>query len=506
MQAMQAKITLDKDYVIGEIDKRIYGSFVEHLGRCVYGGIYEPGHPQADEEGFRRDVLELVKELKVPIVRYPGGNFVSGYRWEDGVGPRENRPRRLETAWKSIETNAVGLNEFCNWAKKAGSEVMMAVNLGTRGIAEACDLLEYCNHPSGSALSDLRRSHGWEKPHAIKTWCLGNEMDGPWQMGHKTPEEYGRLAAETARAMRMIDPTIELVSCGSSNPHMPTQPEWEAITLSETYDVVDFISMHQYFSNAADDTPNFLAQTMSMDSFIRSVVATCDYVKAKRRSKKTLNISFDEWNVWFHSNQADDKVMERTPWGLAPHLLEDVYTFEDALLVGGLLITLLTHADRVKMACMAQLVNVIAPIMTAQDGAAWRQTIYWPLLHASLYGRGTALQPVISSPKYDTKTFTDVPALHAAAVQNEDGGVTIFALTRDLQQPMTLSCELHGFGGYHVGEQIELAGADLKAVNTEKSQPVTPRKAGSAKMSGSVLEALLPAASWNVIRLEKDAQ
>lgn len=500
---MQAKLVLDRDYTIGKVDKRIYGSFVEHLGRCVYGGIYEPGHPQADEQGFRKDVLELVKELRVPIVRYPGGNFVSGYRWEDGVGPRENRPRRLETAWKSIETNAVGLNEFCDWAKKAGSEVMMAVNLGTRGIAEACDLLEYCNHPSGSALSDLRRSHGWEQPHAIKTWCLGNEMDGPWQMGHKTPEEYGRLAAETARAMRMIDPTIELVSCGSSTPTMPTQPEWEAITLSETYDVVDFISMHQYFSNADEDTPNFLAQTMSMDSFIRSVIATCDYVKAKRRSKKTLNISFDEWNVWFHSSQSDNQVMERAPWGLAPHLLEDVYTFEDALLVGGLLITLLTHADRVKMACMAQLVNVIAPIMTADGGAAWRQSVYWPLLHASLYGRGTVLQPVISSPKYDTKTFTDVPCLHAAAVQNEDGGLTLFALNRDLQAPISLCAHLRGFEGYRVAEQIELAGAGLKAVNTEHSQPVTPRTVTGAKLDGEKLEVLLPAASWSVIRLAK---
>ncbi|MCI8622113.1 MAG: alpha-N-arabinofuranosidase [Provencibacterium sp.] len=503
MDALQAKVTLDKDYTIGKVDKRIYGSFVEHLGRCVYGGIYEPGHPQADAQGFRKDVLELVKELRVPIVRYPGGNFVSGYRWEDGVGPRENRPRRLETAWKSIETNAVGLNEFCDWAKMAGSEVMMAVNLGTRGIAEACDLLEYCNHPSGSALSDLRRSHGWAEPHRIKTWCLGNEMDGPWQMGHKTPAEYGRLAAETARAMRMIDSEIELVSCGSSNPNMPTQPEWEAITLSETYDVVDFISMHQYFSNEADDTPDFLAQTLSMDGFIRSVAATCDYVKAKKRSKKTLNISFDEWNVWFHSRQQDNQITERTPWSLAPHLLEDIYTFEDALLVGGLLITLLTHADRVKMACMAQLVNVIAPIMTAEGGAAWRQTIYWPLLHASLYGRGTALQLAVSSPKYDSKTYTDVPYLHAAAVENDEGGVTVFALNRSLSHPLELACVLRGYEDYRVAEQIELAGADLKAVNTEHSQPVAPQKAGNAKVENGVLHTLLPAASWNVIRLEK---
>lgn len=239
---LRATLIADKSFVIAEVDKRIYGSFIEHLGRAVYGGIYEPGHPSSNSLGFRGDVKSLVKELGVPIIRYPGGNFVSGYNWEDGVGSVEQRPKRLELAWRTIEPNEVGTNEFMSWAKEVGSEVMMAVNLGTRGIDAARNLLEYCNHPGGTYWSDLRRNHGVEQPHKIRTWCLGNEMDGPWQIGQKTAVEYGRLAYETGKAMRLIDPDIELVSCGSSSSAMPTFPEWEAVTLEHTYEVADYVS------------------------------------------------------------------------------------------------------------------------------------------------------------------------------------------------------------------------------------------------------------------------
>lgn len=214
----KAQVIIDKEYIVGGIDKRIYGSFIEHLGRAVYEGIYQPESPFADEQGFRKDTLALVKECGVPIVRYPGGNFVSGYKWEDGVGPKEKRPSQVDLAWEVVETNQFGLNEFADWAKKAGTDVMMAVNLGTRGIQESKELLEYCNFKGGTQMSELRKSHGYEAPHNIKTWCLGNEMDGPWQIGHKTAEEYARLANETGKAMKILDPSIELVACGSSTP------------------------------------------------------------------------------------------------------------------------------------------------------------------------------------------------------------------------------------------------------------------------------------------------
>ncbi len=500
-----ARLTLDPDFQISRIDKRVYGSFVEHLGHAVYGGVYQPGHASADEEGFRRDVLDLVRELQVPIVRYPGGNFVSNFYWEDSVGPVAERPRRLELAWRSTETNEVGVNEFARWAKKAGTDLMMAVNLGTRGIEAACNLLEYCNHPSGTKYSDLRAAHGVKEPHNIKTWCLGNEMDGPWQVGHKTAREYGRLADETAKALRQIDPSIELVVCGSSNTGMPTYPQWEATVLEEAYNSVDYISLHTYYGNRLNDTANFLAYSDDMDRFIKTVVSTCDFVKAKKRAKKDIMLSFDEWNVWFHSDAADSDTMGNRPWSVAPHLLEDQYNFEDALLVGLMLITLIKHSDRVRMACLAQLVNVIAPIMTEENGPAWRQTIYYPYLHASKYGRGVALNTALRSSKHDTKEFTDVTDVEAAAVWNdEEDELTIFAVNRDLTDEITLETDLRGFAGYGLIEHIALEHGDFKAVNSAAGETVAPHAAsGQDELDGGMLKSRLGAASWNVIRLRK---
>ncbi|UPO87364.1 alpha-N-arabinofuranosidase [Niallia sp. Man26] len=497
----KAKMILEKDFKIAEVDNRIYGSFIEHLGRAVYGGIFEPGHPEADEKGFRKDVTGLIKELQVPLIRYPGGNFVSGYNWEDGVGPVESRPSRLELAWRTTEPNVVGTNEFMEWAKQVNAEVNMAVNLGTRGIDAARNLVEYCNHDSGSYYSDLRISHGYREPHKIKTWCLGNEMDGPWQIGHKTAAEYGRIAQEAAKVMKWVDPNIELVACGSSNRNMPTFAEWEATVLDHTYDHVEYISLHQYYGNHDNDISNYLALSLEMDDFISSVISIADYIKAKKRSKKKIHLSFDEWNVWYHSREAD-KLIE--PWTVAPPQLEDIYNFEDALLVGCMLITMLKHADRVKIACLAQLVNVIAPIMTEENGPAWKQTIFYPYMHTSVYGRGVALNPVISSPKYDSKDFTDVPTLESTAVYNEENEeLTIFAVNRDLQEGLLLECDLRSFEGYKVIEHIVLENDDIKQTNSATAEAVKPHTNGDAAISGGQLAAMLPKLSWNVIRLVK---
>lgn len=500
-----ASMIIDKAFKVSEVDPRIYGSFVEHLGRCVYDGIYQPGNPLSDEDGFRKDVIELVKELNVPIVRYPGGNFVSSFVWEDSVGPVEKRPGRLELAWRSLEKNEVGINEFAKWAKKADSDVMMAVNLGTRGIADACNLLEYCNHPSGTKYSDMRISHGISDPHNIKVWCLGNEMDGPWQLGHKTMEEYGRLAAETGKAMKLIDPTIELVSCGSAYMEMPTFPEWEAKTLEHTYEYVDYISMHQYYGNPNDDTEDFLASSDDMDLFIHSVVSACDYVKAKKRGKKNINISFDEWNVWFHTKKKDDDMMQNRPWQFAPPLLEDIYTFEDAVLVGLMLITLLKHADRVKIACMAQLVNVIAPIMTENGGGkAWRQTIFYPFMQASRYGRGTVLQPVLDTPKHDTSGHENVTDIVSIAVWNEEKEeLTIFAVNRNVHEDIELAIDIRSLEGYRLVEHTVLENSDMKVCNSAGEEVVVPKTVNRSRMDGDIIISSLAKISWNVIRLKK---
>lgn len=445
----------------------------------------------------------MVRELQVPIIRYPGGNFVSGYNWEDGVGPVEQRPRRTELAWATIETNELGTNEFAEWTNRVHAEVMMAVNLGTRGADSARNLVEYCNHPGGTYWSDLRKKHGYEKPHNIKVWCLGNEMDGPWQICHKTAEEYGRTANEAAKVMKWVDPSIELVACGSSGSSMPTFPQWEATVLEHTYENVDYISLHTYYGNRDDNTANFLARSMDMDAFIKSVISSCDFVKAKKRSKKTINLSFDEWNVWYHSNASDQKIPR---WSVAPPQLEDIYTFKDALLVGSMLITLLRHADRVKIACLAQLVNVIAPIMTENNGPAWRQTIFYPYMHTSVFGRGTVLNTAISAPEYDTKDFTDVPVLDAVAVENEENGeVVIFAVNKDMEDSLLLECRLGQYGGYKLEQHIVLEGYDIKAANSV-NQPgaVLPLiKSDSVELKDGIMLANLSKLSWNVIRLKK---
>ncbi len=497
----KANMIVDRLNYISDIDNRIYGSFIEHLGRAVYNGIYEPEHPLADEMGFRKDVIELVKELHIPIIRYPGGNFVSGFRWEDSVGPKEKRPTRLDLAWSTTETNEVGLQEFDGWLSKVNADMMLAVNLGTRGADAARNLVEYCNHEKGSYWSDLRRSHGKEKPYGIKTWCLGNEMDGPWQMGRKTAYEYGRLACETAKMMKWVDPSIELVACGSSKMIMPTFAQWEATVLEETYEHVDYLSLHNYWGNADGDTPSYLAGGMLMDDFIKSVVAICDYVKAKKRSKKQINLSFDEWNVWYHTKESDKKIES---WLQAPPRLEDVYNFEDALLVGGLLISLLKNSDRVKMACLAQLVNVIAPIMTRPQGGSWKQTIYYPFYYTSVYGRGEALKVNIDCPKYDCKQYTDVPMLDAVAVaDNENGKLTLFVLNRSIEEDLELSCDMRTFSVTRCIQHIVLEGYDYEDCNTEQVPDfVVPKEKQLEILENGKMQTVVSKASWHMYRFE----
>ena len=500
-----ARLTLDQAFVVGEVDRRMFGSFVEHMGRCVYTGIYEPGHPSADEDGFRRDVLDLTRELGVTLVRYPGGNFVSSYRWEDGVGPRGERPTRLDLAWRAIEPNEVGVNELMTWARQAELEPMMAVNLGTRGVQEAVDLIEYCNHPQGTHFSDLRRTHGVEKPHDIKLWCLGNELDGPWQMGQKTAYEYGRLAAETAKAMRMVDDDIELVAVGSSNSRMPTFGSWEAEVLEQTYEHVDYISLHDYYEQDGDDLASFLASSTDMDAFIGAVVATADHVGAKLGSRKRLRLSFDEWNVWYQTRFPGQRQLD---WTFAPELIEDEFSTVDAVVVGSLLLTLLRHADRVGIACQAQLVNIIAPIRTEPGGPAWRQTIFHPFALTARLARGQVLRVEPRGPSVVTERYGAVPALDATATLDpETGGTTLLAVNRDPAASLHLEVDLRGVvrdhGDLEVVEHHVIGGDGDLAETNDREHPdrVVARPGDGSRVSDGRLTADLLPASWTAIRL-----
>src|SRR3954471_16190144 len=446
-----ARMAVDPAFTIGEVDERIFGSFVEHMGRAVYGGIYEPGHPSADEDGFRRDVLDLTRELGVTVVRYPGGNFVSAYDWEDGVGPRERRPTRLDLAWRSIETNEVGTDEFMAWAETSEIEPMLSVNLGTRGVAAARNLVEYCNCPVGSRYADRRAENGHPEPYGVRLWCLGNEMDRPWQLGQKTAVEYGRIAAEAGKAMRLVDPSIELCVAGSSNSGMPTFGYWQDTVLDLAWDVADYVSLHSYYDPADyPDLDAYLACSLDLDRMIDTVVATADAVAGRKRSRKRVGLSVDEWNIWHQ--QANPHHTDITgPFKRAPHLAEDDQTLADALVVGCLLITLLRHADRVKIGCLAQLVNVIPPMRTLDGGPAWRQTSFFPFMHASRFGRGTVLRLDPDAPIYDVPDEGAVSMLEATAVLGDE--LTVFAVNRG-EAPLPLEAALRDLDGARVEEHI----------------------------------------------------
>jgi alpha-L-arabinofuranosidase len=500
----QARVSIDPAFVVAPVNRRTFGSFVEHMGRCVYTGIYEPGHPTADDNGFRGDVLALVRELGVTTVRYPGGNFVSGYRWEDGVGPVEDRPTRLDPAWRTIETNAFGLNEFMEWAKKADIEPMMAMNLGTRGLQEAIDLLEYCNHAQGTALSDQRIEHGAKEPHDIRMWCLGNEMDGPWQLGHKTAAEYGRLAAETARAMRQFDKDLELVACGSSSRVMPTFGAWEATVLEHTYDVVDYISAHAYYQLLDGDHASFLASSVDMDRFIHQVVATADHVGARLGSDKRINISFDEWNVWYLRELQSGQGGLPDDWTVAPRTSEEAYTVVDAVVVGSLLITLLRHSDRVTAASQAQLVNTISSIRTEPGGPAWRQSIFHPFAQTAAHARGTVLDLRLDAPTLQTAKYGEVPLLDAVATwDEEEGRLAVFVVNRDPAEPVSFSTALRAFGDATLVQASQIADDDYFAANTQADPDrVVPREHPGAAVVDGALTAELAPASWNMFVLQ----
>ena len=497
-----ARITIDRSNVVAPLNRRIFGSFVEHLGRCVYDGIYEPDHATANEDGFRLDVVELVKELGSTTIRYPGGNFVSGYRWEDGVGPRDRRPVRRDLAWHSLETNQVGLDEFARWCELTGSELMMAVNLGTRGIEAALDLLEYANGEAGTALADERVRNGRTEPYDIRMWCLGNEMDGPWQIGHMSSSDYGKIAARTASAMKTADRNLELVICGSSGSAMPTFGEWERVVLEESYEHVDYISCHAYYQERGGDLGSYLASSLEMKYFIDTVVATADHVKHKLRSQKTIQLSFDEWNIWYlDEHQASEEVNDE--WRIAPRQLEDVYSVADAVVLGNLLITLLQNHDRVTSASLAQLVNVIAPIMTEPGGASWRQTTFFPFSVTSRLARGEVVRARIDAGSYDTAVHGAAPLIDSVVTVDADTGASaVFLVNRSQTESIEVTIDVSELGATSLVEAVTLHDADPYATNTLADQ----NRVGLTDLAGSVLAdgtltVTLPPVSWSAIAL-----
>ncbi|MCH2124625.1 MAG: alpha-N-arabinofuranosidase [Pirellulaceae bacterium] len=496
---MPARLIIDSERRHTKIDRRLFGSFLEHMGRAVYDGIFDPESPFADEDGIRSDVLEEIRDLEVPIIRYPGGNFVSGYNWLDGVGPLEERPRVLERAWNSLETNQFGTNEFMRWCRKVRTEPLMAVNLGTGTPETATALLEYCNLDSRTKWADLRREHGYEKPYGVKSWCLGNEMDGPWQIGHMTAREYGMKAADAARQMRRTDRSIQLIACGSSNTTIPTYLKWDQEMLEECYHEVDAISLHRYFNNTDDtggDSQQYLAMNLSMEKQIREVASVADYVRGRLRSRKKLWLSFDEWNVWYRAREFDGGQK------VAPHLLEEVYNLEDALLVGGAINTLIRSADRVKVGCLAQIVNVIAPIMTHDEGL-WRQTIYYPYAWALKYARGQVMDLGLRVETFDGADLGPVGYLDVASTIDETRSrLCLFILNRDLEHDRQLELVWRDLEPQAITTSLTLTGADLKATNTREDPDNVSPHVLDPPSPGTKMTIDLPAQSYSILEMK----
>jgi len=503
LYSQNARIKIDIDRTIGQVDNNLYGNFVEHLGRCVYDGIYEPGSPLSDELGFRKDVLEAVRGLKVSHVRYPGGNFVSNYHWLDGVGPRNERIPRMELAWARLETNTFGTNEFIQFCRKVGTEPYLSVNMGTGTIEEAQHWVEYCNVKEGPYYAELRKKHGFQNPYDIKYWSLGNEMDGFWQMGHLSAEDYSKKAREAAKLMKLTSPDIKLVAAGSSNYRPNADPdEWNATILHELRDVVDYIALHIYVGNPDNNYYNFLSTPLVCEQrtkLVRGMINE-EMSKANRGTRNPIYIAWDEYNVWYRART--DESMKGT------RALEEPYNLEDALVIAGFLNVFVRNADIVKMANMAQLVNVIAPIWAEKEGI-FKQTIYYPLSLFANNMKGTSLDVFVDCETYNTEEFfiglgesktrqTNVPYLDVSAAYN-NGEVILCVVNRNKDKAITtdILSQTGDFTGTF--KVFEVNGPDVKAINNFDKENVKTVEKPDISARGNKITYSFPAHSFTMI-------
>jgi len=462
------RIDLHTRFHVGPVDPRVFGGFLEHIGRAVYEGVYEPASRHADADGCRSDVLAAMRRLRFTAMRYPGGNFASGYHWMDGVGPAEKRPVVRELAWQSVETNRFGTEEYLRLCRKMDWTPMITVNLGTGTPEEAGNWVEYCNAPAGTRYADMRAASGSRDPHGVKLWCLGNEMYGPWQLGHVPADQYAIRAQQAAKIMKDADSSIELVACGSCTTSLPTYMDWDREVLEYLGDAADYISLHRYVGDAAKDTEDFLAVTQSVDRQIREMDAVCRYVQARRKSAKRAFLCFDEWNVWYKNRLGDGRGR------IAPHLSEEVYDLQDALVVAGFLNAFLRHADVVKIANIAQIVNVIAPLLTDGDRLLVQSTFH-PFEMYAKRREGTALQALTEGPTFQGRTNGTAPLIDASAVLNGEE-LSVFLVNRSPSKAAPVVVDLADRRIEAVKDAESLTGPDARAANSfEEPEKISPR-------------------------------
>jgi alpha-N-arabinofuranosidase len=492
----QATVYIDTNRVISAISPLLFSGFAEHMGRCIYEGIYDPASPHADGHGLRRDVLAALRDLNLRSIRYPGGNFLSGYYWEDGIGPKDQRPRRRNLAWKSIETNQFGTDEFLHFCRELNAEPMLAVNMGTGTIQDAANLVEYCNAPTGTVYGDQRARNGHVDPYGVKYWCVGNEMDGSWQIGHLPADEYGRKALEAAKMMRWQDPSIETVLCGSSHARMPTYPDWDRTTLEIAWEHVNYHSMHYYATNRNNDTASYLALSADFENCVDTLTGVLRYVKAKKRSKHDVYLSWDEWNVWYKDRSNDGN------WTEAPHLSEEVYNLEDALVVAQWMNVFLRKSDVLKIACLAQIVNTISPITTTRDHLL-KHTTYYPIMLFSRMASGNALDVAVKAPLIETREFGDMPVLDVASSHDmETGTNAIFVVNRSQTDNVTVDICWQALTPTRVTSAHQIAGTDPKAVNSfENPECIVPCAIKVQDVHDGTVTLQLPPLSFTAIEV-----
>ncbi|HVN84975.1 MAG TPA: alpha-L-arabinofuranosidase C-terminal domain-containing protein [Candidatus Binatia bacterium] len=483
-------VHLHTKFAIAPVDPRIFGGFLEHMGRAVYEGVYDPRSVHADAEGFRVDVLDALRRLRFTLMRYPGGNFVSGYHWEDGIGPRDRRPLRVEKAWDSREPNHIGTDEFLSLCRQMAWQPMLSVNLGSGSAEEARNWVEYCNGAIGTTYGGRRAANGHPEPYGVKLWCLGNEMDGPWQIGHCSAEEYATRAREAARAMRTADPAIETIACGSSATNMPTFADWDHRVIEHLDDQADYISLHRYVGNYSGDTRDYLAISNSVDRQIEDIAAIARAVQAKRKSDKRIYLSFDEWNVWYKTMSPDNSARGEFP----AHLIEEVYNLEDALVVAGFLNSFVRHADCVKIANLAQIVNVIAPLITRGDDLLI-QSIFYPIEMFATRRSGVALRVVVDGPTYASNwgetTEVDCSAIH-------DGGrLHVFVTNRHPDEPAAVQVAVADRRIIRLVDAEVVGGTNPKAANSfEHPNVVRSEPFAHARIDASGAHVIIPPLSF----------
>ena len=485
-QDLKAKIKIDIERKIGEIDSLLYGNFTEHLGRCIYGGIYDPKSSQANADGFRKDVLDATKNLGVSVVRWPGGNFVSGYHWMDGIGPKESRPKRKDLAWGDVETNQVGTDEFMKFIAASGVEPYVCVNMGTGSLDEARNWVEYCNAPTGFYYSDLRAKNGHTQPYHVKYWGLGNEIDGEWQMGHKNAEDYSKYALEAAKLMKWSDDKIKLIASGSSN-YNDKWVEWNRTVLTTLHDYIDYISLHHYSGNYDKDHYKFMAITTRVDNIITITEGLINEVRTKYKMQKPIYIAFDEYNVWYRAHNEQK--------------LEEHYNMQDALVVAMYLNTFIRHANSVKMANLAQLVNVIAPMMITND-KLWMQTTYYPLSLFAKNCHGQSLETFVQSDKYDAGDYKQIPYLDVSTIYNDKTQEIILNVVNRHQDKAIETSIQNQFGKLaEKGIVYEVNSASLNDENSVSEQKVKTKEK-EISISGDNFTYSFPAHSYTMIKIK----